>query len=68
MCGCQLTATAYVGAPEEGHTVSPFAHNRFRWFDGKIVKDQIEGRLAENWWINVVKCSFGMTCPVIRRA
>lgn len=52
MCGCQFTVTAYVGAPEEGHTVSPFVHNRFRWFDGKIVKDQIEGRLAENWRIN----------------
>ncbi|HEY4785161.1 MAG TPA: hypothetical protein VIH57_03890, partial [Bacteroidales bacterium] len=51
-CGCQLTVTAYVGAPEEGHTVSPFVHNRFRLFDGKIVKDQIEGRLAENWRIN----------------
>lgn len=52
MCGCQFTVTAYVGAPEEGHTVSPFVHNRFRWFDGKIVKDQIAGRLAENYRIN----------------
>lgn len=62
-CGCNLEVRAYIENAESEGKLPIFHHNRFRWFDGVNVKDEVLDRQNSPWQINQSGTSLcGMAC------
>ncbi len=62
-CGEKITFYAYIEDKENEAELTVFHHYRFRWFDRKIVEQQIEERIKKPWKINQGGTSLcGMAC------
>ncbi|OEJ98632.1 hypothetical protein A8C32_05385 [Flavivirga aquatica] len=62
-CGYSITFYAYIEKKENEAELEVFHHYRFKWFDRKIVEQQIEERLEKPWKINQGGTSLcGMAC------
>lgn len=63
MLGKEISVYAYYDDKEIEGILKVFCHNRFRYFDRKIVEQQIEERLKKPWKINQGETSLcGMAC------
>lgn len=64
-CGRNLEIIAYIESKEYEGKYPLFMHNRFRWFDGKIIEDELNIRVGSKmpWIINQSGTSLcGMAC------
>ncbi len=62
-CGREITFYAYIEDKSKEAELDVFHHYRFRYFDRKIVEQQIEERLNKPWKINQGGTSLcGMAC------
>ncbi|MCJ8498903.1 hypothetical protein MVI27_11645 [Chryseobacterium salipaludis] len=64
-CGRNLEVKAYIADKELEGKLLIFMHNRFRWFDGKIIEDELNIRVGSKmpWVINQSGTSLcGMAC------
>jgi hypothetical protein len=52
MCGRFVYVSAYINDPKTEAELKVWKHNRFRWFDRKIVHEQAEAREKEPWRID----------------
>ncbi len=51
-CGSEMEVRAYIEDPESEGKCSIFHHNRFRWFDRKKLRDEINLRKENAWLID----------------
>lgn len=51
-CGSEMEVRAYIEDPESEGKFSIFHHNRFRWFDRKKLRDEINLRKENAWLID----------------
>lgn len=64
-CGCNVEIKAYISNIKKGGVLKIWKHNRFRWFDGKRVEDELKERVDNKkpWSINQSGTSLcGMAC------
>lgn len=64
-CGRNLEIKAFISEADSEGKLPIFMHNRFRWFDGKIINDEIILRVDDGkpWLINQSGTSLcGMAC------
>ncbi|MEC7118629.1 MAG: contractile injection system protein, VgrG/Pvc8 family [Pseudomonadota bacterium] len=53
LCGCEVLIYASIGPdPLQGGHVKLIAHTRFRWFDAKVIKQQIQERKVRPWRVD----------------
>lgn len=65
ICGCEVEVKAYISNIIEGGNLKVWHHNRFRWFDAKIINYEIIKRTTDKkpWIINQSGTSLcGMAC------
>lgn len=65
MCGRTIHVMAYINDSENEGYLKTWFHNRFRWFDRKIVHDQIDDRVKEPWRVDQGTTSLcGIACII----
>ncbi|WP_312079024.1 hypothetical protein [Chryseobacterium sp.] len=62
-CGREMEVRAFIENAESEGKFPVFMHNRFRWFDGQIVENELSARISSPWLINQSGTSLcGMAC------
>ncbi len=62
-CGSNMEVRAFIENADSEGKFPIFMHNRFRWFDGQIVQNELNSRINSPWLINQSSTSLcGMAC------